>query len=245
MKLIAVSVLLASTFAFAQAQEHSSSLAGNWKIHLAIAGNESDVSCTLAQTADDLTGTCISEQGTVKIAGKVAGKKVSWSYNSEYNGSPLTMKYEGTLEAGKITGSVTVDPFGVSGDFTATSSPALDAGAAPAVAATESAAPAANNLSLTGKWKVHTSVEGNDSNSECTITQTDNDLAGTCASEQGSGKITGKVDGKKVTWSYLTEFNGSPLTVKYNGTLDAGKITGDASVVEFGVGGEFTATFGN
>ena len=38
----------------------------------------------------------------------------------DYNGSPLTMKNEATLDAGKMTGTVTVDPYGVSGDMTAT-----------------------------------------------------------------------------------------------------------------------------
>jgi autotransporter translocation and assembly factor TamB len=240
MNKIAISVLLASAFAFAQAQDNRSSLTGKWKIHSSIAGNDSDLACTFTQTSGDLAGTCVSEQGGMKVTGKLDGKKVSWSYQTEYNGSPLTVKYEGALETGKITGNVTVDPFGVSGDFTATQSPASEAAVAPAAAA-----PAASNLSLTGKWKIHTAIEGNESYSECTIKQTENDLAGICVSEQGTVKITGKVDGKKVAWSYESEYNGSPLTVKYNGTLDAGKITGDASVVEFGVGGEFTATLEN
>jgi hypothetical protein len=51
----------------------------------------------------------------------VDGNKVSWTYDSEYNGSPITLNYTATLGEGeKFTGSVEVDPFGVSGDFTAT-----------------------------------------------------------------------------------------------------------------------------
>jgi hypothetical protein len=101
---------------------------------------------------------------------------------------------------------------------------------------------AADNVSLTGKWKIHQSVMGNESDSACSFTQKDNDLTGTCTSDQGSGKITGKVDGNKVTWSYETEYNGAPLAVKYAGTLDsAGKIAGAVSVEQFGVDGDFTA----
>ena len=48
---------------------------------------------------------------------------MTWKYESEYNGSPLTLTYTGTLDdSGKIAGSVDVDPFGVTGDFTATPS---------------------------------------------------------------------------------------------------------------------------
>ncbi len=103
---------------------------------------------------------------------------------------------------------------------------------------------AADNAPLTGKWKVHSSIAGNDSDSECTFTQKDNDLTGSCSTDQGSSKATGKVDGTKITWSYDSEYNGSPLTVKFSGTLDsaAGKIAGSVSVEQFGVDGDFTAT---
>lgn len=101
---------------------------------------------------------------------------------------------------------------------------------------------AADNPSLTGKWKIHQSVMGNDSDSDCTFAQKDNDLTGSCTADQGSGKIIGKIDGNKVSWLYETEYNGSPLTVKFTGTVDsAGKIAGAVSVEQFGVDGEFTA----
>lgn len=102
---------------------------------------------------------------------------------------------------------------------------------------------AADNASLTGKWKIHQSVMGNESDSNCTFTQKNNDLTGSCTADQGSGKITGKVDGNKVSWSYETDYNGAPLTVKFTGTVDsAGKIAGSVSVEQFGVDGDFTAT---
>ncbi len=75
------------------------------------------------------------------------------------------------------------------------------------------------------------------------MTQKDNDISGTCKTDNGEGKAIGKVDGTKVTWSYDSEYNGSPLTVKYLGTLDAAasKISGTVSVEQFGVEGDFTA----
>lgn len=119
MKKSAILVLLSFSLAIAHAQG-SSSLAGKWKVHSSIVGNESNMECLFTQNETELGGTCSSDQGNLKITGKIDGKKVSWSYNSEYNGSPLTLRYTGTLEAGKVTGTVLVEQFGVEGDFTAT-----------------------------------------------------------------------------------------------------------------------------
>jgi hypothetical protein len=119
MKKLAALLLLGSAIAFAQSSD-SAGLSGKWKLHQSIAGNESDSECTFTQKDNDLTGTCAAGESTSKISGKVDGKKVSWSYSSEYNGQQLTVKYTGTLDASKITGEVNVDPFGATGDFTAT-----------------------------------------------------------------------------------------------------------------------------
>ncbi|MGO9337844.1 MAG: hypothetical protein ACLPH3_03125 [Terracidiphilus sp.] len=101
----------------------SSSAAGKWKIHNDIAGNESDQECTFAQNDKALTGSCKTENGEVKITGTVDGKKITWKYESEYNGTPLTMSYTGTCDdTGNMKGDVDVEPFGVSGEFTATPS---------------------------------------------------------------------------------------------------------------------------
>lgn len=246
MKKIAIIALLAGTFSFAgaRAQDPAAEVAGKWNIHTSVAGNDSDTTCTFTQTGNDLAGICTGPQGDAKFTGKVDGKKVNWTYDIEYNGSPLTMKYEGTLDSGKVTGTVTVEPFGVTGDFSG--APATAAAPAATPAAAPGATPAAaGSSSVAGKWKVHTSIAGNESDGDCTFTQTENDLTGTCVSEQGSVKITGKVDGAKITWSFNSEYNGSPLTVKYNGTLDAGKMTGDTTVEPFGLTGDFTATQAN
>lgn len=103
---------------------------------------------------------------------------------------------------------------------------------------------AADNASLAGKWKIHSSIAGNDSDSECILTQTDADISGTCKTAEGKdAKATGKVDGAKVTWSFESEYNGTPLTITYKATLgaDAQKITGTVSVDPFGVEGDFSA----
>lgn len=95
--------------------------------------------------------------------------------------------------------------------------------------------------SVTGKWKIHTSMV-QESDSTCNFTQEDAKLTGECEGDNGKFNITGKVDGNKVTWSFKTDYNGSPLTVSYDGTMSPdGKLTGAAHVAEMSLDGDFTA----
>jgi hypothetical protein len=120
MRSLLLSLLLASA-AFAAKAADDKPVVGTWKVHINIAGNESDVACTFNQKDSELTGSCKGEQGPINITGKVEGKKVSWTYKIEYNGSPLTLIYGGNLDSDeKMSGTVKVDEFSVEGDFTAT-----------------------------------------------------------------------------------------------------------------------------
>ena len=97
-------------------------------------------------------------------------------------------------------------------------------------------------VSVAGKWKIHTSMF-QESDSTCTFTQKGTDISGACEGDNGKFSAVGKVDGKKVTWSFKTEYNGSPLTVSYSGTLDTdSKMTGTTAVTEMSLDGQFTAS---
>ena len=104
-----------------------------------------------------------------------------------------------------------------------------------------------DSATVSGKWQVHLSAAGRESEVTCTLTQKDGDLTGNCRNERGPAELTGKVEGKKVTWTYKTDSEGGPVTLVYRGVHSgaadsASKITGTITAVEFGVDGEFTAT---
>jgi hypothetical protein len=102
---------------------------------------------------------------------------------------------------------------------------------------------AADGPSLTGKWNVHTSIAGNESDMSCSFEQKDTALTGKCQGEQGEVTVVGKVDGNKVSFSYKSDYEGTPLTVAYEGTYDpANGIKGAVGVPEFSVDGDFYAT---
>jgi hypothetical protein len=103
--------------------------------------------------------------------------------------------------------------------------------------------PAAGNSSLSGEWQIQRSASGSESTQVCTLIQKDSDLTGSCATESGPVKISGKVEGNKATWTFITQRDDNSLTVIYKGTFDsATKIAGTVTAVEYGVDGEFTAT---
>jgi hypothetical protein len=121
MKTLLVSALLASAALVAVAAD-SPSIGGVWKVHSSIAGTESDATCTLTQKENLVTGSCTTESGDATASGKVDGAKITWSYDTDYNGTAITVKFSGTLDSAtnKIAGTVGVEQFGVDGDFTAT-----------------------------------------------------------------------------------------------------------------------------
>ena len=66
--------------------------------------------------------------------------------------------------------------------------------------------------------------------------------AQTPSSLNGKYNVTGKVEGNKVSWSFKTDYNGSPLTVSYEGTISSdAKISGASHVAEMSLDGDFTA----
>jgi len=97
------------------------SVGGSWMVESDIAGNASTATLVLAQDGKKLTGTFSSPDGKgLPVTGTVDGNKVLWDYTTEWEGTPLTVKYSGTIDAaGAINGTVVVDPTGIEGDFAA------------------------------------------------------------------------------------------------------------------------------
>ena len=107
--------------AAAAAQAPPAAVAGSWTVRADVSGNQSESNCTFTQKEAELSGSCISDRGTVMITGKVEGKTVSWQFDTQYEGQTLTVYYSGTSQsADKITGTINVQPMNVSGEFTAT-----------------------------------------------------------------------------------------------------------------------------
>ena len=231
-------LLASSTAAFA-----ATPLSGTYSMHTSVAGNETDGSCTFAVKETAITGSCKGPDGKeIPLTGTVDGNKATWKFDIDFNGTTLTLVHTGTVDdAGTVTGTVEVQPFGVSGEFSGT--PAAATAAAPAAAPAAEPSAAAAAAALNGSFTVHISVAGNENDQPCTFTQKDNTLTGVCKSMDGKDlPVSGSVDGKKATWKYDMDFNGTTLTLTYTATLDnPAKVAGSIDVQPFNVTGDFTA----
>src|SRR6202023_3779317 len=139
--------------------EHVSAVTGQWAIHQNIAGNESDEPCKLVVTDNKITGSCKSQDKDLPVTGTVDGNKVTWQFQSEYNGSPLTLIYKATLDdSNKIAGTVEVQPFGITGDFTAITSSA----SSQPRQVTSGQSGSGQQSALTGQWTIHSNIAGSE-----------------------------------------------------------------------------------
>jgi len=119
-KLLAASLFLLATSAFGVG---AAKVAGQWKVHNTIAGNESDQDCTFTVADNKITGNCKTEDRNMQVNGSIAGNKITWRLETEYDGNPLTLTYTAALDdSEQIAGAVDVQPYGVTGEFTATPS---------------------------------------------------------------------------------------------------------------------------
>ncbi len=96
---------------------------------------------------------------------------------------------------------------------------------------------------LTGDWKVDGDVSGNQVAFVCSLKQEDAKLSGKCVSGTGSidSAVTGKVDGKNVTFQFDFDYNGMALTMAFAGTLESDAAMKGNIDVMGAAGGPFTA----
>jgi hypothetical protein len=98
------------------------SVTGTWNLATNVAGNTGTPTCTFKQEAEKITGTCSGPNNTQsEVSGEVTDTKVTFRYNIEWEGNPLTLVYTGTLDTETtMKGAIDVQPMNVPGEFTAT-----------------------------------------------------------------------------------------------------------------------------
>ena len=108
-------------FSVTAANAQSGSLSGEWHVEMDNAGSSSAQTCTFAQTAAAITGTCTSKAGAVPVSGSVQGKTVTWTMKTPSMVGLVTTVYNGSLDsANRINGVILAPEFKMESDFHAT-----------------------------------------------------------------------------------------------------------------------------
>jgi hypothetical protein len=95
------------------------SIAGKWQITGDVVGNAVKTTCTIIQASAALSGNCTNDEGAAYVlTGEVKEGKVTFQYDIDYQGQPLTVVYSATL-AKELKGTIDVKPVGATGTFTA------------------------------------------------------------------------------------------------------------------------------
>lgn len=97
----------------------AASLSGNWDLIVVTPNGALPITADFKQDGETITGTTTSQLGKADLTeGKLAGAKISFTYNVSYNGQTFPAKYAGTVEGDKMKGVVET-PLGTF-DFTGT-----------------------------------------------------------------------------------------------------------------------------
>ena len=103
-------------------------LNGTWALSGEVSGVQVIETCTLTQKETSITGSCDTSTGKYDTTGKIDGKTIVFKHGGKYEGTELTITYTGKYGTdGALNGTMDVDPFNVTGSFSAKKN-----GAAPA-----------------------------------------------------------------------------------------------------------------
>jgi hypothetical protein len=96
-------------------------ISGDWKIEANLGETPITVNCTLIQTDDELTGSCVPVMDNpepAELAGTVEGSRAHWDYDVVFNGNPGHVAYDAEIESDtEMSGTLTLS--GTPLEFTA------------------------------------------------------------------------------------------------------------------------------
>lgn len=99
---------------------------------------------------------------------------------------------------------------------------------------------------LSGKWKLHSSIQGYEGELTCDFTQDGQNVSGACKSNDPSAgpiQMKGKLAKNELMLQYKTMYNGDELTVIYTAKIEsAEKFSGRVDVQPVNADGDFVAT---
>lgn len=91
---------------------------GTWNMTIDTEQGSAPATLMLQQDGEKLTGSLVSDQGTVEFEGTIAGDKLEWVMEIDAGGVFLEITIEGTVDGDEMMGTLDLGGYG-GGDWTA------------------------------------------------------------------------------------------------------------------------------
>lgn len=170
-------------------------ISGGWTFEVEIGGNTGTPFFSFKQDGEKLTGQYKGQFGEADVTGKVKGDDVEFSIEREGN----KVEYKGKIAKGTMKGDV---------DFAGQANGTWKA----------------TKIDVTGVWNVEIELGGNTGTPVFTLKQEGDKITGDYMGQFGEAKVTGKVKGDEVEFSFENEGN----KVVYKGKISKDTMKGEA-----------------
>lgn len=95
---------------------------GEWTMTIDTEQGLLPATMTLQQDGEKLTGTLVSDQGTLEFEGTISGNEVAWVMEVDAGGAFIEITIEGTVDGDEMMGTLDLGGYG-GGDWTAKRTP--------------------------------------------------------------------------------------------------------------------------
>lgn len=208
-------------------------VAGDWEVTINSPQGSNAAIATLKQDGDKVSGVLKNPMGELPFEGAtLTGDELKFTFTVNFQGTPLPITLTGKVKGATIDGKA---DFGgmAEGDWTAKRVDATTAKSAVAPAAADTAAPAMSG-GAAGKWNVTFVTPQGDFPAVATLTAEGSKLSGTFGSQLGETKVTGTVDGVKITLEMTVESPQGNMNVSMTGEMRGDDMVGLADVAGMG-----------
>ena len=208
-------------------------VAGDWEVTINSPQGSNAAIATLKQDGDKVSGVLKNPMGELPFEGAtLTGDELKFTFTVNFQGTPLPITLTGKVKGATIDGKA---DFGgmAEGDWTAKRVDATTAKSAVAPAAADTAAPATSG-GAGGKWNVTFVTPQGDFPAVATLTAEGSKLSGTFGSQLGETKVTGTVDGVKITLEMTVESPQGNMNVSMTGEMRGDDMVGLADVAGMG-----------
>ena len=208
---------------------HAGDLTGTWKGSFDFQGQTVPLTFNLKANGATVTGDIdgLPSGDTPIKDGKLADDKLTFYVMTEYGGTAYKVLYDGKVSGDQIAFSFATE----GGEFSTT------------MKATRTAAAAAG---VSGTWKGAFDFQGQSVPLTVTLKEENGGVTGTVEGlPSGTAQIKdGKLAEGKVSFWLMTEYQGSPIKLVYNGAVSDGEIHFQFGTEDGSWGTEFTAKRG-